>query len=136
MAYVILCWCPIMAETTYSNYATPNQLWLPDLLSASFHSQSYSSHGNPASVVLCGLCPLSSPPSQHPNPNGIDSTASPPFLAASLQAHPPSSFPMGDSITHSFGALSPITTSDTLNMSGSAAMLVNGRLSIQVLNPW
>ncbi len=117
--YLIPMGCRIMAETTYSNNAAPSQLWLPDLPLTSFHSQSYCSHGNQALVGLCGPCPPSSPTSQHPDPNGINPTASSPFLAA-LQVHPPSFFSMGGSITitHSFGALSPLTNSDTLNIGG------------------
>ncbi len=119
----------IMAETTYSNDATPNQLWLPDLPSASFHSQSYFSHDNPASLELHGPHPPSGPPSQHPDPDGINLSASLLFLAV-LQVHPPSSFPMGGSITPSFGVISPLTTSDTHNTGGNALMPVNGGSSI------
>jgi hypothetical protein len=102
-----------MAYTTYSNDAAPNQSWLPDSSSTSFHSQ-----GTQALVGHRGSRPTSALPSQRPNTNGINPTLNPSFLAT-LPVQPPSSYPVGGGSTHNFGALSPLTTSDTLAIWGN-----------------
>ncbi len=66
----------------------------------------------------CGSRPPSALPSQCLDPDGINPTSNPPFFAMPT-VQPPSSFPMGGGSTHSFGALSPLTTSDTLAIWGN-----------------
>jgi hypothetical protein len=123
--YIIPMGRRIMVDTTYSNDATPNQLWLPDSPLISFLLQ-----GTQALMGHRSSRPPSTLPSQRLDPNGINPASNPPFLATPL-AQPSSSFPMGGGSTHSFGALSPLTTSDTLAIWGNPSPPVTGSSSMR-----